>query len=145
MRGGFTHGRITIAPLASDESEGAAAVSALEREGSKLQIPFQNENLCADLIMNDGSRKVSETLMERTFLILTNFLSLTKSTMLYLYSQMLATVPDLITVLDSTRGSALGTQDYRYGLRVTVLALAGSPQWTKSERALQLGGPTAFG
>lgn len=58
---------------------------------------------------------------------------------------MLATVPDLIAVLDSVRGSALGTQDYRYGLRVSVLALAGSPQWTKTEQALKLGGPEAFG
>ena len=34
------------------------------------------------------------------------------------------TVPDLITVINSQNGAALGTPDYRYGLRVTVIAFA---------------------
>ncbi len=56
----------------------------------------------------------------------------------------LASVPDLIIVLDAEDGRALGTQDYRYGLRVHVIALVGSPQWTEGE-GLRNGGPEAFG
>ncbi|KAH6889852.1 hypothetical protein B0T10DRAFT_572002 [Thelonectria olida] len=56
----------------------------------------------------------------------------------------LASVPDLICVLDAEDGRALGTQDYRYGLRVHVIALVGSPQWTEGE-GLKNGGPEAFG
>ncbi|VUC35962.1 unnamed protein product, partial [Clonostachys rosea] len=56
----------------------------------------------------------------------------------------LATVPDLICLLDAQDGRALGTQDYRYGLRVHVVALAGSSQWTEGE-GLKNGGPEAFG
>ena len=54
-------------------------------------------------------------------------------------------MPDLITVLDSQNGAALGTPDYRYGLRVTVIALAGHPRWTATPEGLQCGGPGAFG
>lgn len=55
----------------------------------------------------------------------------------------LAVVPDLITVLDSENGSAVGTQDYRYGLHVFVIALVASPQWSEME-GLKIGGPAAF-
>ncbi|EJD43032.1 DUF917-domain-containing protein [Auricularia subglabra TFB-10046 SS5] len=57
--------------------------------------------------------------------------------------KVLCTVPDLISVLDSQSGSAIGTQDYRYGLRVTVIAMAGHPQWT-SPQGLAIGGPSTF-
>ncbi|CAG9955853.1 unnamed protein product, partial [Clonostachys rosea f. rosea IK726] len=56
----------------------------------------------------------------------------------------LASVPDLICLLDAEDGRALGTQDYRYGLRVHVVVLAGSSQWTKGE-GLKNGGPEGFG
>ncbi|KAH6977446.1 hypothetical protein BKA56DRAFT_633121 [Ilyonectria sp. MPI-CAGE-AT-0026] len=56
----------------------------------------------------------------------------------------LGSVPDLICLLDAEDGRALGTQDYRYGLRVHVVVLAGSPQWTQGE-GLKNGGPKAFG
>ena len=58
--------------------------------------------------------------------------------------QIHVTVPDLITVLDSQNGAALGTPDYRYGLRVTVIAFAGHPSWITPE-GLANGGPAAFG
>ncbi|CAH0028807.1 unnamed protein product [Clonostachys rhizophaga] len=56
----------------------------------------------------------------------------------------LASVPDLICLLDAEDGRALGTQDYRYGLRVHVVVLAGSSQWTTGE-GLKNGGPEGFG
>ena len=61
------------------------------------------------------------------------------------YSRLLATVPDLITVLDSQSGSPLGTPEYRYGLRVTVIGLAADPKWTKTKEGLTAGGPVRFG
>ncbi|KAI8676237.1 hypothetical protein NCS56_00511000 [Fusarium sp. Ph1] len=55
-----------------------------------------------------------------------------------------ASVPDLICLLDAEDGRALGTQDYRYGLRVYVVVLVGNSQWTEGE-GLRNGGPAAFG
>lgn len=74
--------------------------------------------------------------------------------------QIVASVPDLISVLDAQNGRALGTPDYKYGLRVVstgisrvfshadqqiVLGVTASPQWTETERGLELGDLRAFG
>lgn len=118
VRKGFTWGQVTIAPLMEDEEEDADSVTAPASAygpDDRLIIPFQNENLYAYLATPDGQQK------------------------------MLATVPDLITVLDSQNGTALGTPDYRYGLRVTVIAMAADPKWTTTPEGLACGGPTAFG
>ncbi|KAI0827020.1 DUF917-domain-containing protein [Trametes gibbosa] len=118
VRKGFTWGEVTIAPLQEEEEEDASSGSSFTlpvRPDDKLVIPFQNENLYAYVLSADGSKKVH------------------------------ATVPDLITVLDSQNGAALGTPDYRYGLRVTVIALAGHPSWTATPEGLACGGPAAFG
>jgi uncharacterized protein len=56
----------------------------------------------------------------------------------------LATVPDLITVLDSETAEAIATETIRYGQRVTVIAFACDPVW-RTERGLALTGPRAFG
>ena len=52
--------------------------------------------------------------------------------------------PDLITFLDKANGAPLGISDYKYGLRVSVIALRAPPVWT-TERGLEMGGPKAFG
>ncbi|KAF9256832.1 Hydantoinase/oxoprolinase [Marasmius fiardii PR-910] len=114
VRAGFTWGEITISLLRDDETEGSSTASISVGEDDQMIIPFQNENLAAYIQKPDGSRKMT------------------------------AIVPDLIAVLDSQSGSHLGTQMYAYGLRVTVVALAGSPLWT-TEKGLKVGGPTAFG
>jgi DUF917 family protein/N-methylhydantoinase A/oxoprolinase/acetone carboxylase beta subunit len=57
----------------------------------------------------------------------------------------LASVPDLIAVLDAETGAGLGTPEYKYGLRVTVVAIAASPRWTDTARGLELGGPASMG
>ncbi|KAL4067052.1 hypothetical protein V8B97DRAFT_2025339 [Scleroderma yunnanense] len=54
-------------------------------------------------------------------------------------------VPDLISLLDAQNGSALGTQEYKYGLRVVVVGIVGAPQWTSTLRGMEVGGPGAFG
>ena len=54
------------------------------------------------------------------------------------------TVPDLICVLDSVSGEAIGTETLRYGQRVTVIALP-SPEVFLSRKGLHHVGPGAFG
>src|SRR5689334_9495843 len=55
----------------------------------------------------------------------------------------LASVPDLITVLDSETADAIATESVRYGQRVTVIAFACDPVW-RTERGIAVAGPRAF-
>jgi len=113
----YQWGAVTIMALLNDEEEHVSdSVMNAYNENDRLRISFQNENLTAELLSGDSRAAM----------------------------QLLAVVPDLITVLDSQSGTSLGTHEYRYGLRVTVLALAGSPLWT-TPRGLKDGGPGAFG
>ncbi|KAH3669216.1 hypothetical protein OGAPHI_001337 [Ogataea philodendri] len=59
--------------------------------------------------------------------------------------KVVASVPDLISVNDKETGEGLGTQDYRYGLHVFVIAICPSTKWTDTAEALKSGGPSAFG
>jgi DUF917 family protein len=52
--------------------------------------------------------------------------------------------PDLICVLESISGHAVGTETVRYGQRVTVVALP-APAVLTSPRGLEFVGPRAFG
>ncbi|KAG9254169.1 uncharacterized protein F5Z01DRAFT_736979 [Emericellopsis atlantica] len=81
----------------------------------KLVIPFKNENIYAKKVYSDGNEEI------------------------------LAIVPDLVTVLDAQNGEALGTQDYRYGLPVVVIGITASEKWTSTARGLEIGGPKGFG
>jgi DUF917 family protein len=56
----------------------------------------------------------------------------------------LATTPELICVLDSDTGQAVGTEMVRYGQRVTVIVLP-APEIFLTARGLELVGPRAFG
>lgn len=86
-----------------------------EASKEKLVIPFKNENIYAKKVYPDGVEEV------------------------------VAMVPDLITVLDAQNGEALGTQDYRYGLPVVVIGITASEKWTSTDRGLEIGGPKGFG
>ena len=57
---------------------------------------------------------------------------------------MRVTVPDLICVLDSVSGEAIGTETVRYGQRVTVVGLP-APAILRTPKGLQHVGPRAFG
>jgi uncharacterized protein len=57
--------------------------------------------------------------------------------------RVLASVPDLITVLDSETADAIATETIRYGQRVTVIAFACDPVW-RTERGIAVAGPRAF-
>ncbi|KAF4563054.1 hypothetical protein EYR40_007227 [Pleurotus pulmonarius] len=119
VRKGFTWGELVVAPLSNDELEYNGVVSTYQSTygpNARLVIPFQNENIYAYVETSGSEAK-----------------------------KVVATVPDLITVLDSQKGVALGTPEYRYGLRVTVIALAGDEKWSKTEAGLNGGGPKAFG
>ena len=52
--------------------------------------------------------------------------------------------PDLICVLDTVSGDAIGTETLRYGQRITVIALPAPPVLT-TPKGLQHVGPRAFG
>ena len=54
------------------------------------------------------------------------------------------TTPDLICVMDSVSGEAIGTETLRYGQRVTVVALP-APPILLTPRGLEHVGPRAFG
>lgn len=56
----------------------------------------------------------------------------------------IATVPDLITVLDSEAHTPITTEGIRYGQRVTVIGIPCDPTWQTAE-ALALVGPRYFG
>lgn len=58
--------------------------------------------------------------------------------------EVLASVPDLIIVLDSETGQPITTEELRYGFRVAVVALPCDPRW-RSAAALDLVGPRYFG
>lgn len=58
--------------------------------------------------------------------------------------RLLATVPDLITLLDSNTGEPVTTEMIKYGLAVNVLGLPCAPIW-RTPAALDLVGPRYFG
>jgi DUF917 family protein len=58
--------------------------------------------------------------------------------------EVVACVPDLITIVDAQSGSAVATELLRYGQRVTALAFACDPLW-RTPRGLEVAGPRAFG
>ncbi len=58
--------------------------------------------------------------------------------------RVLASVPDLISVLDSETADAIVTERVRYGQRVTVIAFGCDPIW-RSDAGLAVAGPRAFG
>lgn len=85
-------------------------------EKRHLVIPFQNEFLYAAYTDADDRQEM----------------------------EVLCTVPDLISVLGED-GEAVGSQELRYGLKVTVIGMPGHPLWTGDERGLKVGGPEYFG
>jgi len=56
----------------------------------------------------------------------------------------LASVPDLIVIVETDSGQPITTEELRYGNRVTLLALPCDPRW-RTEAGLQLVGPRYFG
>jgi DUF917 family protein len=114
---GHSHGELIIQQVQSSEQEdtGNLAITPAVATGGLVKIPFKNENIYAKHVADDGTEKY------------------------------IATVPDLISVLDTQSGRALGVPEFRYGLMVTVLGITCSPRWTQTKKGLDIGGPGAFG
>ena len=53
-------------------------------------------------------------------------------------------IPDLICLLDSERATGITTERLRYGQRVTAIGIP-TPEIMRSEEALRVWGPAAFG
>ena len=60
------------------------------------------------------------------------------------YQQMLASTPDLISLVATDTGEPITTDEIKYGLRVSVVILPASPV-IKSKEALEFTSPKAFG
>ena len=58
--------------------------------------------------------------------------------------EVLATVPDLITVFDADSGAPITTEDMRYGFRVVIAGVPCDRRWRTAE-GLALVGPRYFG
>lgn len=58
--------------------------------------------------------------------------------------QVLVSAPDIITLVDSTSGQAITTENVRYGYRVKVVAMPCDDRWLTPE-GLATGGPERFG
>jgi hypothetical protein len=58
--------------------------------------------------------------------------------------RVLASVPDLISVLDSETADAIVTERIAYGQRVTVIAFGCDPLW-RTAKGIAVAGPRAFG
>ena len=57
--------------------------------------------------------------------------------------EVLASVRDLIAILDSERGSPITTEELRYGFRVAVIAMPSDEKW-RTPAGVELGGPRYF-
>ena len=58
--------------------------------------------------------------------------------------EIVVSVPDLITLLDSQTGEPITTEGMRYGIRAIVIGIPCDPQW-RTPKGLELVGPRYFG
>lgn len=117
---GHSYGTVHIAAFEDNDLEDEACSSSTARStalasGGTLKIPFKNENIFAEHTAADGT------------------------------TQVIASVPDLIAILDNGSGRALGVPEFKYGYRVTVIGITCSPRWTEVPAGLEIGGTKAFG
>ncbi|KAK1757736.1 hypothetical protein QBC47DRAFT_296407 [Echria macrotheca] len=121
LRMGHVYGECVVEGA---DATGAGLAESLEYKG-RIKIPFKNENIAA-IRVPDSYTTAADGEFEKQ-------------------EDVLAIVPDLISVIDAQNGEAVGTPEYRYGLFVVVIGIAASTKWTGSERGIELGGPKAFG
>lgn len=114
-KAGYTEGKVRLKALSGDDQEyGEAAMT----ETRDMVLPFQNEYLSAELVRPGEEAEDGSR-------------------------EIVCTVPDLIS-LCGTDGYALGTQDLRYGVRVSVVAFVAHPHWY-TPQGIATGGPREFG
>lgn len=116
---GHSHGEVVIEHVEDDANEVPdGSRKPAVAQGGQLRIPFMNENLMARHTPPSESGDAT---------------------------RIVASVPDLISVLNAGSGKALGIGDYRYGVHVIVLGIACAPVWGQTEAGIRDGGPAAFG
>ncbi|KAL3462464.1 hypothetical protein BJX64DRAFT_288366 [Aspergillus heterothallicus] len=116
LRNGLSVGVLRIVSSSVQDEEGGNGDEVPAlTTGGELKIPFINENILAEHVAEDGTTSV------------------------------LATVPDLIALIDRDTGRAVGVPEYRYGCHVVVLGIACSPRWTETPRGIEVGGPKGYG
>lgn len=107
-------GSVILAPYDDDEQD-VLQPDLVSSGMNHMIIPFQNEYLYAAWTDIRGAK----------------------------IGELVCTVPDLISILGHD-GEAIGSQELRYGLRVSVVAFSSHPLW-KTEKGLNVGGPSGFG
>jgi DUF917 family protein len=114
---GHSYGVVHIQAFEADDEQDLSSRNRAVpvAKGGTLKLPFKIETIYAEHTAEDG------------------------------VTQIIASVPDLIAVLDSGSGKALGVPEFKYGYRVTVIGITSSPRWTETTQALEIGGPKAFG
>lgn len=115
---GHSHGEIVIRHVSGGDEDGDEKLQSQNAiaTGGELRIPFMNENLLARHHAEGDTG-----------------------------GAVIASVPDLVAVLNSSNGKALGIGEYCYGVVVDVLGIACSPVWGGNNKGLMAGGPSAFG
>lgn len=114
---GHSYGTIIIDAFGDDDKDEEISGNKTKSlvSGGTLKIPFKNENIFAEHTSKEGQTRI------------------------------IASVPDLIAVLDNGSGKALGVPEFKYGYRVTVVGITCSPRWTEVPAGVEIGGPRAFG
>jgi N-methylhydantoinase A/oxoprolinase/acetone carboxylase beta subunit/DUF917 family protein len=113
---GHSYGSITVAGLSSEEDEYADHVDRMK--------PVATGGTLKIPFKNENIYAEHEVDGKKTYI---------------------ASVPDLICVLDSATGRSLGVPEFKYGYRVTILGVTCSPRWSDTPAGLAIGGPKAFG
>jgi hypothetical protein len=116
---GFARGQATLVGFGMDE-------------GRTVELAFQNEHLVATEIAGTGAEQAGA---EQAGAEVAGDGA---------QRRVLASVPDLICVVDADTGEPVTTEAMRYGFRVTVLALPAHERW-RTPAGLALVGPRYFG
>jgi DUF917 family protein len=102
-----------IIDIIKSESSGfSIGAIRINNQQKNYEVIFQNENIFAREVLADGSHIN------------------------------IASVPDLITVIDAETFAPIGTPEYTYGNKVRVLTI-GAPSILKTKRALEVIGPSS--
>jgi hypothetical protein len=133
---GHSLGEVIIEKLADDEVEQGVDLGSPGDGWKEVRIPFMNENLAVIAKGDSGGENVSVSILSLASIG-------GRGPLLTIPVQVLATVPDLICLLDVSTGEAIGVQEYRYGIKVNVMVMAPHPVWT-TKRGLEIAGPKAF-
>lgn len=118
---GFTKGKIFI------EGTGIS-------NGVTIVVDFQNEYLIAKKVLQGNASEESLSASDST----KDELSENDS------GGLLASTPDLITLVETDTGEPIQSSELKYGIRVSVLVLPAHPLM-RTAQALKYVGPNAFG